>query len=73
MVSVPVMVYRPLPAALTAPIPPPPAPPARCTLDGAGAVCVSDALALLPMWQAALEMCNADRARAALLGRSDGQ
>jgi len=70
---VPVMAYRPLPAALTAPIPSPPAPPARCMFGTQPTPCVGDALTLLPMWRAALEMCNADRARADLLGRSDGQ
>lgn len=71
-VEVPVIAYQPLPGVLTAPIPAPPQPPARCTWGEAPAVCVLDALATLPAWEAALGMCNADRRRAASLGRSDG-
>lgn len=72
VIEVPVPAYRSLPGTLTDPIPTPPAPPARCMLGGVAAVCVLDGLSLLPMYDAALETCNADRARAALLGRADG-
>jgi hypothetical protein len=73
VLTVPVPAWRPLPDILTAPLLPPPAPPARCVLEGRPAVCVLDALALLPAWEAQLATCNADRARAALLGATDGQ
>jgi len=72
-IEVPVIAYRPLPDALTAPLMKPPAPPALCFLDGQSFVCALDALALLPAYDAIVDMCNADRARAALLGRTDGQ
>lgn len=73
VIEVPVYVYRQLPDALTDPILPPPAPPAMCFLDGQSFVCALDALALLPAYDALLEMCNADRRTAALLGRTDAQ
>lgn len=70
----PVPAYRPLPAALTAPIPAPPAPLLDCRdANGRAAVCVLDALATIPAWQSALDACNADRRRAAALGATDGQ
>lgn len=73
IIEVPTIAYQPLPGALTAPIPGPPAPPLACR-DGAQAVpCVLDALATIPAWQAALDLCNADRRRAAALGVTDGQ
>jgi len=67
-------VYTPLPRELTDPIPAPPAPLLFCALpDGTPAGGVLDALATIPAWDAALGMCNADRARAAALGKTDGQ
>lgn len=74
VVRVPELAYVPLPRALTDPIAPPPAPAVLCT-DAAGqpAVCVIDALATIPQWRDALDTCNSDRARAAVLGSSDGQ
>ena len=73
VIEVPVIAYRPLPDALTAPLLAPPAPPARCIhAGGSPAVCVLDALTQLPAWEAALETCNADRRRAAALGALDG-
>lgn len=68
LVQVPVPAYRPLPRELTDPIPEPPAPPFDCD----GRVCVLDGLVTIPLYQAALDMCNADRRRAALLGATDG-
>ena len=66
--------YRPLDSALTSPIPEPPAPPALCIDDrGEPGVCVLDGLATIPAWRATLQMCNRDRARAAVLGATDGQ
>jgi hypothetical protein len=74
IVEVPVTVYRPLPANLTDAIPPPPAPPRRCTSrTGQPAVCVDDALSVIPAWEAALQIANDDRRRAALLGGGNGQ
>jgi len=64
-------VYQVLPEALTAALPVPAPPEARCKhADGSAAVCVADALAMIPGLQALLEIANADRARAALLGRA---
>jgi hypothetical protein len=74
LVYVPVPAYKLLPSELTAPIPDPPAPLFTCD-DGKGAprLCVLDALAQIPAYQGALQLCNSDRARAALLGTTDGQ
>lgn len=74
IVYVPIPAYTPLPVELTNPIAEPPAPLLGCS-DGAGwpAVCVADALATIPAWRATLQMCNRDRARAAVLGATDGQ
>lgn len=69
----PTIAYQPIPRALTAPIAMPTPPESRCMLDGKPAVCVLDALALIPLYQGAIEACNADRARTALLGVSDGR
>lgn len=73
-VTVPIPAYKPLPVTLTAPLPRPPVPLLSCS-DSAGwpAVCVLDALATIPAWDAFADMCNRDRARAALLGTTDGQ
>lgn len=71
---VPEVAYVPLPRELTMPIAAPPAPAALCTdARGAPAVCVIDALATIPAWRDALGVCNSDRARAGVLGTSDGQ
>lgn len=67
------MAYRPIPDALTAPIPAPRAPPLLCLLDGSPAFCVLDALATIPAWDTALQTCNADRATVRTLGKTDGQ
>lgn len=74
LVQVPVPAYRPLPHELTDPIAAPPAPLLNCS-DGNGwpAICVPDALATIPAYQAALGLCNADRRRAALYGAADAQ
>jgi hypothetical protein len=72
-IEVPVPAWKPIPDKLTAPILPPPAPPARCVLDGQPAICVLDALATIPLYQADIDQCNADRATTALLGATDGQ
>lgn len=73
-VMVPVPAYKPLPHELTAPIPMPPRPLLNCA-DGKGwpAICVPDALATIPAYQAAIGQCNDDRRRAALFGVTDGQ
>lgn len=64
-------VYQVLPLALTQPLAMPEPPEARCThADGTPAICVGDALAMIPSLQAVLDIANADRARAALLGRT---
>lgn len=73
VVTVPAIAYRPVPGVLTAPIPEPAPPPLACTLAGVAAPCVLDALATIQAWRAALELCNADRRKTALLGASDGQ
>jgi hypothetical protein len=67
------MVYQPIPDALTAPLLPPPRPSLLCELGGAPAVCVLDALATIPAWDVALQMCNADRVKVRTLGKTDGQ
>lgn len=74
LVYVPVRTYRPLPIALTSPLMEPPAPLFTCD-DGAGAprLCVLDALAAIPAYQATVQQCNSDRARAALFGATDEQ
>ena len=72
-IEVPVPVYQPLPDALTAPLMKPPAPPALCFLGEQSFVCALDGLAQIPAYDALLDMCNADRRRASLLGRTDGQ
>jgi hypothetical protein len=64
---VPVPAYRPLPAALTAPLAEPTAPPARCTWLGISTQCASDALLWIESWRGELQQCNADRATAAKL------
>lgn len=73
VIDMPVVAYRSLPEALTTPLMKPPAPPAMCVLGEQSFVCALDGLALIPAYDALLDMCNADRARAALLGRTDGQ
>jgi len=74
LVYVPVPAYQPLPRAWTDPIPEPPAPLFTCPDEtGRAGLCVLDALATIPAYQAALAMCNADRARSALAGATDGQ
>lgn len=74
IVYVPQTAYKALPIDLTSPIPEPPEPLFTCD-DGKGAprLCVLDALATIPAYQGALQLCNSDRARAALLGATDGQ
>jgi len=72
IIEVPRVAYRPLPPELTAPIAEPAAPPARCVADGKPAICVIDALSVIPAYQAKLRAANSDRASAALLGRTDG-
>jgi len=66
--------YVPAPAALTDPLPPHPAPASNCKMaDGSPAVCLLDALGMIPLYQADIEVCNSDRAKTALLGTTDGQ
>ncbi len=73
IVEVPVAVYVPLPAALTAPLAAPAAPAFDCNLPtGKPAVCVHDGLMREIEWQAVLARANADRATAAFLGAGAG-
>jgi hypothetical protein len=72
-IDVPVVAYRPIPDALTAPILKPQRPPLLCNLLGIPTVCVLDALATIPAWDAAVDLCNADRLKTRLLGKTDGQ
>lgn len=72
-IELPTLVYRPIPHQLTTPIVPPPQPSLLCVLNGQAAVCVLDALATIPAWDAALQMCNADRSKVRTLGATDGQ
>lgn len=70
-VDVPVPVYQALPDALTQPLPLPAPPAMRCAhADGSSAVCIADALTMIPALQTLLDIANADRARAALLSRA---
>lgn len=57
--------YRALDPSLTQPIPEPAPPAAHCTLRGAPAVCVLDALAWIEQWRGKLQAANDDRATAA--------
>lgn len=74
IVTVSVPAYKPLPRELTSPLSQP-LPPSTDCVDAAGkpAVCVLDALSTIPVYQMLLDVCNADRARAALFGVTDGQ
>lgn len=71
-VEYPVIDYRPVPRVLTDPLAEPAPPPAQCRVGGAPAVCALDGLATIPAWRGVVQQCNADRARAALLGGGDG-
>ena len=71
-IEVPVIAYRPIPAALTSPIVKPPRPPLLCELDGASVMCALDVIATIPSWDAAVDLCNADRLKLRLLGVTDG-
>jgi hypothetical protein len=74
IISVPTITYRPLPHELTAPLLAPLAPAAACVdAKGEPLVCALDGLLTIPDWEAILGTCNTDRARAALLGTTDGQ
>lgn len=57
--------YQALDHSLTDPLPAPPAPAKRCSIDGVPTVCALDGLAALPLWQGVLDQCNADRAMSA--------
>jgi hypothetical protein len=73
VVYVPVPAYKPLPPQLTDPLPEPPPPPRLCSdAKGKRAVCALDGLAATEGWKAMHKLANHDRARAALLGKSDG-
>jgi hypothetical protein len=65
LIDVPVKVYVPLPAAITAPLPEPAPPAAHCTLRDQPAVCALDALAWIERWRGVLRQANADRETAA--------
>jgi hypothetical protein len=65
LIDVPVKVYVPIPAALTAPLSEPAPPVAHCMLREQPAVCVSDALAWIEQWRGVLQQANADRQTAA--------
>jgi hypothetical protein len=72
VVQVPVPAYRALPHELTDPLPLPTMPPAKCRdANGQPAICLIDALDAIPGLQALLDLANADRARAAALGKTD--
>lgn len=68
----PVPAYKPLPPALTQPLPLPPRPPAHCVFQGAPAVCVLDALMWAGQLRDVLTTANADRAKAAHLTQPQG-
>lgn len=69
VIEVPVTRYVPVPAEYTAPIAVPVEPEKHCQYQGAPAVCVLDALATIPLWRAAVEAANADRAALKKLGK----
>lgn len=73
VIEVPQVSYVPVPTALTAPLALPARPVPRCSQNGNSVICVPDALALIPIYQAIIYTCNADRATTALLGKTDGQ
>jgi hypothetical protein len=70
LIEVPTDRYVPLPAALTAPLPYPAPPPARCkAADGRPGVCVLDGLLWTVRWREVVDRANEDRAAASRLGR----
>jgi len=71
IIEVPVTRYVPVPPEYAAPIAAPAVPEKRCTYHGQPAVCVLDALATIPLWRAALEQANHDRADVGKLGGSN--
>lgn len=73
VVYVPLVAYRPLPHELTAPLPPPLPPPRLChDKKNKRMVCTLDGLASIEGWKVVHKIANQDRARAELLGKSDG-
>jgi hypothetical protein len=70
VIEVPVTRYVPVPPEYTAPIAEPDTPEMACTYKGKPAVCVLDALATIPLWRAALEQANHDRADVGKLGKT---
>lgn len=62
--------WRDMPATLTQPLAEPPAPPLLCMLNKQAVPCLIDAVATIPAYQATLRICNADRRRVDLLGRT---
>lgn len=73
LIEVPVIAYRQIPDALTAPLLPPPEPPLLCVLNAKASLCVLDALATIPAYQSSLDLCNSDRAKVRMLGKTDAQ
>ena len=65
VIEAPIPAYRPLPAALTAPLKYPDTPPEDCLALGVPTVCVLDALLKLDEWKGIVDQANLDRATAA--------
>lgn len=72
-VEINVPTYVAVPNQLTTPLRKPEPPPRRCVLKGRPAVCASDAIALIPIYDALLDLANQDRAKASMLGGALGK
>lgn len=67
VIDVPEPAWKPLPAALTAPLAYPAPPAAACTADGVATVCALAGLLWIESWRSVVDQANADRALAAKL------
>ena len=70
VIKVAMPTFRTIPESLTTLLSEPPAPPLLCILNDQAVPCLIDVLATIPAYQATLRLCNADRQRTALLGRT---
>lgn len=61
-----------MPIELTTRLSKPARPRPHCIFQGAPAICLLDALKVIPIYDALLDLANSDRGRVELLGRTDG-